>query len=169
MASEPMIAIGRSLPGFFVSSPEVETASNPMYAKKITDAAVTVPSRPFGANGCRLPESNAVTPSTRNSASTASLMNTMIVLVRALSRMPTQSTAVTASTMKTAGRLNEPPSPGGAASEPGSVKPNSGAARSWKYWPQPPATAATDTAYSRIGSQPMIHAAISPSVAYEYV
>ena len=30
IASEPMIAIGRSRPGFFVSSPEVETASKPM-------------------------------------------------------------------------------------------------------------------------------------------
>ena len=89
--------------------------------------------------------------------------------MRALSRMPTQSTAVTASTMNTAGRLNEPPSPGGLASESGSWKPNSESMRSLKYWPQPTATAATDTAYSRIRSQPMIQATNSPSVAYEYV
>src|SRR3954463_8260169 len=135
----------------------------------MTEAAVTTPSTPSGANGLRLPPSNTVTPTTRKNARTASLMNTMIVLKRVLSRMPMQSTAVIASTMKTAGRLNDPPSPGGAASESGSVKPNSESARLLKYWPQPTATAATDTAYSRIRSQPMIHAAISPSVAYEYV
>ena len=77
-----------------------------MQAKKVTEAAVTMPSTPSGANGLRLPESNAVTPSARKSASTASLMNTMIVFVRALSRMPRERTAVTARTMNTAGRLN---------------------------------------------------------------
>ncbi len=30
MAREPMMAMGRSRPGFFVSSPDVETASKPM-------------------------------------------------------------------------------------------------------------------------------------------
>src|SRR3954466_962928 len=133
----------------------------------MTEAAVTTPPTPSGANGLRLPPSKTVTATTTKNASTASLTKTIIVLKRALSRMPTQSTAVIASTMKTAGRLNEPPSPGGAASESGSVNPNSESARSLKYWPQPTATAATDTAYSRIRSQPMIQAASSPRVAYE--
>src|SRR5689334_24159900 len=39
----------------------------------------------------------------------------------------------------------------------------------FKYPPKPTATATLLTAYSRIRSQPMIHAINSPSVAYEYV
>ena len=89
----------------------------------------------------------------------------MMLLARALSRMPTHRTAVMSRTMKTAGRLNVPPSPGGPASDSGSAKPNSESSRSLKYCPQPTATAATDTAYSRIRSQPMIHATSSPIVA----
>ena len=49
--SVPIIAIGKSLCGFLVSSAAVEIASNPMYAKKITNAPVKMPSKPFGANG----------------------------------------------------------------------------------------------------------------------
>ena len=71
--------------------------------------------------------------------------------------------------MKTAGRLNLPPSPGGPASDSGSEIPNRLSIRSLKYWPQPTATAATETAYSRIRSQPMIQAISSPMVAYVYV
>ena len=41
----------------------------------MTEAAVTTPSTPSGANGLRLPALNAVTPTTRKNASTASLMN----------------------------------------------------------------------------------------------
>ena len=131
----------------------------------MTDAAVTTPSVPSGVNGVKLSELNAVTPSTRNSARTSSLITTMTEFARALSRTPMQSTAVTARTMKTAGRLNLPPSPGGPASDSGSEMPKSESSRSLKYWPQPTATAATDTAYSRIRSQPMIHATSSPIVA----
>ena len=76
---------------------------------------------PSTKNGLKLSALNAVTPSTRNSASTASLKNTMIVFVRADSRTPTISTALTASTRNMAGRLNWPPSsPGGLASDLGS-------------------------------------------------
>ena len=67
--------------------------------------------------------------------------------------------------MNTAGRLNEPPSPGGLAIASGSEKPNSASSRLLKYWPQPTAIAATETAYSRIRSQPMIQASSSPIVA----
>lgn len=35
------------------------------------------------------------------------------------------------------------------------------------YWPQPTATAATETPYSRTRHQPQTQAASSPSVAYE--
>ena len=96
----------------------------------------------------------------------ATFTSTITALARALSRTPTISSAVTASTRKTAGRLNAPPSvPGGLASASGSEIPNSVSSSSLKYWPQPTATAATETPYSRIRSQPMIHASSSPIVA----
>ena len=50
-ARVPIIATGKSLWGFFVSSAAVEIASNPIYAKKITNAPVKIPSKPLGAKG----------------------------------------------------------------------------------------------------------------------
>jgi len=47
-----------------------------------------MPPVPSGVNGVRLSLVNAVTPSTRTSPRIASLTITMIVLARALSRMP---------------------------------------------------------------------------------
>ena len=52
--SVPIIAIGKSLCGFFVSSAAVETASKPIYAKKIIKAPEKIPSIPFGANVAKL-------------------------------------------------------------------------------------------------------------------
>jgi hypothetical protein len=52
------------------------------------------------------------------------LMKTMIVFVRALLRTPEISRPATASTISTAGTFTVPPSPGGAATASGSVKPN---------------------------------------------
>jgi hypothetical protein len=103
ISSEPQIATGRSLLGFLASSLPVETASKPMKAKKMTEAAVTMPSRPLGANGLRLPASKTVAATTMNSSSTASLTNTIMVFVLAVSRAPFMSSAVTAATMRTAG------------------------------------------------------------------
>src|SRR3954452_10641831 len=169
MASEARIAIGRSFCGFFVSSPDVEIASNPMYAKKISDAALTTPSKPPRMNGDRLSELKAVNASAMNRMRIPVLMNTMIVFVRVLLRTPEISSAATAHTMITAGTFTVPPSPGGLAIASGSVKPNAESSSSLKYCPQPTAIAATETPYSRIRSQPMIHATSSPIVAYEYV
>ena len=166
MVSEPMMASGRFRDGLTTSSPEVDTASNPMYAKKIAAAAVVTPWNPLGENGVRLSALNAVKASARNSSSTTSLTSTMIVLARALSLIPTISSAVTASTRNAAGRLTVPPSPGGSLSALGRVTPNSESSRLLRYCPQPTATAATDTPYSRMRSQPMIQATSSPSVAY---
>ena len=67
--------------------------------------------------------------------------------------------------MNTAGTLNEPPSPGGLAIASGSLSPKTESSRLLKYCPQPTAIAATETAYSRIRSQPMIQASSSPIVA----
>ena len=58
-----------------------------------------------------------------------------------------------------------PPSSGEVAIDSGSAKPNALSRNSLRLPPQPTATAATDTPYSRIRSQPMIHATSSPSVA----
>ena len=51
MTSEPMMPIGRSRPGFLLSSAAVETASNPMKAKKMRLAPVYTPANPFGMKG----------------------------------------------------------------------------------------------------------------------
>jgi hypothetical protein len=61
-----------------------------------------------------------------------------------------------------------PPSSGDSAIASGIRKPNVMSRNSLRFAPQPTATAATDTPYSRIRSQPMIQATSSPSVAYEY-
>ena len=71
--------------------------------------------------------------------------------------------------MKTAGRLILPPSPGGPAIDSGSEKPKTVSRKMFRYSLQPTATAATETPYSRIRSQPMIQATSSPIVAYAYV
>jgi hypothetical protein len=112
-----------------------------------------------------LSELKAVKASAMKRIRIPALMNTMIVFVRVLLRTPEISRTATASTMKTAGRLTVPPSPGGLAIASGSVNPNAESSSSLKYWPQPTAIAATETPYSRIRSQPMIHATSSPSVA----
>src|SRR5919112_5646066 len=164
-----MMASGRSRLGRFTSSPEVDTASNPMYAKKIAAAAVLTPLKPCGMNGWMLSDLNAVNARIRNSTSTLSLISTITVLALALSFTPRMSTAATASTRNAAGTLMMPPSPGGWVIASGSVTPNSVSSSSLRYSPQPTATAATDTPYSRIRSQPMIQASSSPSVAYAYV
>jgi hypothetical protein len=84
-------------------------------------ADARMPPKPWGANGDRLDPWNAVRASTTNSPSTPSLTATMIVLKRALSRMPATRTSVTPSTSTTAVRLTVPPSPGGLAIEAGMV------------------------------------------------
>ena len=48
-----MMPIGMSRPGFLHSSAHVETASKPMYAKKMIAAPAPIPGKPFGANGCQ--------------------------------------------------------------------------------------------------------------------
>jgi hypothetical protein len=165
ISSEPQMAIGRSLLGFWASSLPVETASKPMKAKKITEAAVTIPSRPLGANGRRLPLSKTVAATTMNRTSTASLTNTMTVLVLAVSRAPFISRAVTATTMRTAGRLKVPPCSGEVDRASGMRTPKAVSRNSLRLPPQPTATAATAMPYSRIRSQPMIQATTSPRVA----
>jgi hypothetical protein len=57
-----MIAIGRSRLGLLASSLPVEIASKPRKAKKTSDAALKMPSKPLGANGSKLSAVKAVRP-----------------------------------------------------------------------------------------------------------
>jgi hypothetical protein len=115
--------------------------------------------------GVKWSELNAVTATTMKIASTVSLTPTMIAFARALSRTPTIRSHVIAMTIATATRLKVPPSSGESAIASGILKPNVTSRNSLRFAPQPTATAATETPYSRIRSQPMIHATSSPSVA----
>jgi hypothetical protein len=100
-----------------------------------------------------------------NMSRIASLMPTMIVLVRADSLTPAMSTAAMARITNTAGTLNVPPSPGARAIASGSVIENTESRMSLKYSPQPTAMAATESPYSSTRSHPMIQATSSPIVA----
>ena len=105
-------------------------------------------------------------PITQKSTSAAIFTPTMIVLMRADSRAPPSRRPMARITTISAGRLNIPPVPGGADSASGMVTPIVPSRNSLRYCPQPTATAATETPYSRIRHQPQIHATSSPSVAY---
>ena len=67
ITSEPRMPIGMSFCGLRASCAAVETASNPMYAKKITPAARAIPDQPYspnepsfgGINGCQLAAATA--------------------------------------------------------------------------------------------------------------
>src|SRR6202047_1541490 len=48
--NDAMMPIGRSRCGFLASCAVVETASNPIYAKKIYAAPAPIPPKPIGAN-----------------------------------------------------------------------------------------------------------------------
>jgi hypothetical protein len=165
MISEPMIASGRSFAGLRASSLPVETASNPMYAKKMIAAAAVTPSTPSGANGWKLPVPKLNIATTMKNSSTVSLTTTITRFTRALSVTPRTSRSVMARTTTTAGRLKMPPSSGEVAIASGRAKPNAASRNAFRFPPQPTAIAATDTPYSRIRSQPMIQATISPRVA----
>ncbi len=97
-------------------------------------------------------------------------MITMVVFTFALSLTPRTSIQVTPSVISSAGTLNHPACPpgagkGGNANWGGKWKPKTLSSRSWRYAENPTATDMFETAYSRIRSQPMIQAKISPSVA----
>ena len=117
-------------------------------------------------NGDQLSGLTNVNPAAMKNRTAASLMATITALNRALSRTPTTSSAVMASTMRAAGRLIRAPSVahGDAVIHSGRCSPKPARMR-WKYPLQPTATVIDPTAYSRMRSQPIIQAMISPSVA----
>ena len=160
------MASGRSRSGCRASSLPVDTASNPMKAKNMIAAAEVTALAPCGRNGWKFAVLKLNIAMTMKNVRITSLTTTMTMFVRALSRTPRTRTNVIARTMNTAGRLNTPPSDGDAEIACGSLKPKAASKNALRLPPQPTATAATDTPYSRIRSQPMIHATSSPRVAY---
>ncbi len=107
-----------------------------------------------------------MTPMPMKSSSVTIFTPTMIELTVALSLAPRIRKTIESRTTISAGRLMNPPSPSGAETDPGMVMPTVPSRSSLRYWPQPTATAATETAYSRTRHQPQIQAMNSPMVAY---
>ena len=62
MISEPRMPIGMSRLGFFDSAPAVDTASKPMYAKKIVAAAVMMPETPYCPVFCAVSTDQSAVP-----------------------------------------------------------------------------------------------------------
>src|ERR1700761_1160971 len=91
--SDAMIPIGKSRFGSFTSSAAEDTESNPINAKNITAAAPNTPFQPFGMNGCQFAGVTWNTPTPITSSTTITLIATMMLLIRADSRMPTDSSA----------------------------------------------------------------------------
>src|SRR5206468_2536041 len=129
-------------------------------------------------NGCQFAGFIAFMAPAMNSKTTATLITTMTLLNEADSLMPTMSKAVTAAIMKMAGTLKravtvEPSAsvtrvPRAAENCGGKMIPKSFKSET-TYPDQPIATVTAPSAYSRIRSQPIIHATNSPRVAYPYV
>src|SRR3954454_3046657 len=135
----------------------------------MTAAALVMPSTPAGANGVKCWVLKLASATTMKNSRMSSLIATMTRFTRALSVTPRTSSNVIARTTKTAGTLKTPPSDGDLAIASGNENPNAASRKALRLPPQPTAIAATETPYSRIRSQPMIQATISPSVAYVYV
>src|SRR5471032_1655788 len=164
--------IGKSRFGFFTSSAADDTESKPINAKNITAAAPNTPFQPLGMNGCQFAGVTWNTPTPITISTTATLIATITLFTRADSLIPIDSSDVIAIMTRNAGRLNSVKcpgtAPGAAVSATGNEmpKPDSSDCR---YPDQPTDTAEVANPYSSIRSQPITHAASSPSVAYEYV
>src|SRR5688500_20408816 len=106
-----IMPIGRSRCGLRVSSAVVETASNPIKAKKTIAAPLITPPKPLGKNGVQFGGLIRHAPKAMKKTTTATLMMTIQELVLALSRMPKISSTVTDATMKNEGRMSADGSP----------------------------------------------------------
>ena len=108
-----MIPIGMSRCGFLASCAAVLTASNPIYAKKTIPAPAMIPLVPkcsrspvlAGMNGCQLAPLMPFQANAMKRSTTATLMITITSLTRADSLMPFTRSAVTSTTISTAGKL----------------------------------------------------------------
>src|SRR5208337_3427294 len=107
--SETRMPIGKSRCGRLASCAVVETASNPMYAKKIYAAPAPMPEKPMGAKACQsCPQFDGLTyrmPRMMTNNTTETLMATMVALKRALSLMPITRTVVMMQAIINAGTL----------------------------------------------------------------
>ncbi|MNT16274.1 hypothetical protein D3C72_1513670 [compost metagenome] len=117
-ASEPMMPIGRSRRGLRTSSAAEVTASKPIKAKNTSAAALKMPAKPNGANGCQLAGCTCHTPTAINSSTTPILTATIRLLMRVDSRTPYDTTQVMASMIRHAGRFSMDFTPG---TEPGAA------------------------------------------------
>src|SRR5947208_737537 len=177
---------GMSFCGLRASCAATDTASNPIYAKKITPAPRSTPLQPYspnepafgGINGCQFAELTYAAPPRMTMITTPTLTMTIAVLTLADSLMPITIRMVTAAVIITAGRLMiasglQPAMlmtvQGAAASDGGKLMPTKSCRKLVRCPDQPTATVAAPSAYSRMRSQPIIHAMNSPSVAYPYV
>src|SRR5689334_24177598 len=132
-----------------------------------------MPAKPDGANGTQLAGFTSMPPTTRNVRMAPIFTITITLLASADSRTPRTSSSVRTKTIKKPGILKYAPvhfpaAHTGLAHWSGRFTPKA-ASCALAYPLNPTATATFETTYSRIRSQPMIHAKISPSVAYEYV
>src|SRR5687768_11548480 len=105
-----MMPNGMSFAGFFVSSAAVDTASNPMYAKKMIAAAALTPLNPLGekppvAGLFQLSGLIRNTPMARKNRMIPTLSTTIALVVLADSLMPMTRMIVTTKTTSAAGRL----------------------------------------------------------------
>src|SRR5579864_3172390 len=110
---------------------------------------------------------------TQKTTIATSLIPTMILLAPADSRIPRTSRTVSSMTIKNPSTLKCHAHPtigsyAGEAKDGGMCSPKV-SRKLFTYAEKPTATAMFDTAYSRIKSQPIIHAMNSPIVAYVYV
>ncbi len=117
--------IGMSRPGRSHSSAHVETASKPMYAKKMTAAPAPMPAPPFGAKGCQFSGRTRPAQTATKSSSTPIFTATMTAFRRADSRTPHTRTAVSTATMAAASALKTMGTPstcGAPATTPGKAR-----------------------------------------------
>src|SRR5579862_7134306 len=110
---------------------------------------------------------------TQNTTIASSLIPTIKLLAPADSRIPTTSSTVRNITITNPMMLKCAAHPvsgeyAGVLSQSGMCNPKE-SSKLLMYAENPTATAMFDTAYSRIKSQPIIHATSSPIVAYVYV
>src|SRR5215472_884963 len=163
--SDAMIPNGMSFCGLRASSAAVETESKPMYVKKIIAPPARTPANPEGANGCKLTGFINIPPTIRKVMMAPIFTRTITLLASADSRIPQTSKTVSTNMIRNAGTLKYAPvhwpSQGGDDHLSGRFRPNA-ASCALRYPPKPTATAMLLTTYSRMRSQPMIHAISSP-------
>src|SRR5450755_3462387 len=130
---------------------------------------VTMPANPDGANGVQFALFTSMPPTTRKVRMAPILINTITLLAPADSFTPRTSSSVKTQTIRKPGTLKYAPGQcpeahTGLAHALGRLIPKA-ASCALADPLKPTATATLLTTYSRIKSQPMIQAKISPSVA----